>query len=92
VEPPPGPAIIYTLASDWLVVKRRALAPRFDELRAASQLLVTRPEFLGAAHCRGCAYIEGCSAGDVSANWDDWRSAGACHHIHTSVDQILSAV
>jgi T4 beta protein len=90
-EPPPGPAIIYTLACSWLVVKRRPLAPRFDELRAASQLLVTRPEFAGAGHCRGCAYIESCSEGDVSANWSDWRSAGACHHIHTSVDQVLSA-
>jgi Beta protein len=91
-EPPPGPAIIYTVARSWLVVKRRALAPRFDELRAASQALVTRPEFAGAGHCRGCAYIEECSAGGASANWDDWRSAGACHHIQTSVEQISGAV
>jgi len=90
-EPPPGPAIIYTVARNWLVVKRRALAPRFDELRAASQALVARPEFAGAGHCRGCTYIEGCSAGGVSANWGDWRAAGACHHIQTSVEQIAHA-
>ena len=73
-------------------MKRRALAPRFDELRAASQALVIRPEFAGAEHCRGCAYIEGCSEGGVSANWDDWRSAGAAANSAGSGGAIVGTV
>jgi hypothetical protein len=88
LESPPGPAIVYTSGPSWLVVKRHQLAPSFDELRAASQLLLGRPEFAGAAHCRGCAHIQECAAGGSTGRWEAWRAAGTCHHIQTSVAQI----
>lgn len=83
-----GAAIAYTTGCSWLVVKRGRLAPRADELRAASQALLARPEFAGARHCRGCALIEEFATGNSPGGLDGWRAAGVCHHIETSVAEL----
>lgn len=87
-----GASIAYTTGCSWLVVKRGRVAPRSDELRAASQALLARPEFAGAAHCRGCALIEEFAAGDSPGGLDGWRAAGVCHHIETSVAELEALV
>jgi hypothetical protein len=87
-----GASIAYTTGPNWLVVKRRRLAPRTDELRAASQALLARPEFAGGHHCRGCATIEEFATGSSPGGIDGWRAAGVCHHIETSVAELTSLV
>jgi hypothetical protein len=87
-----GASIAYTTGASWLVVKRGHVAPRSDELRAASQALLARPEFAGAAHCRGCALIEEFATGSSPGGLDGWRAAGVCHHIETSVAELSSLV
>jgi hypothetical protein len=82
----------YTTGSSWLVVKRRQLAPRSDELRAASQAILARPEFAGGRHCRGCATIEEFATGGMPGGLDGWRAAGVCHHIETSVAELTLLV
>jgi Beta protein len=91
-DPECGAIIAYTTGCSWLVVKRRRLAPRSDELRAASQALMARPEFAGGRHCRGCATIEEFASGDTPGGIDGWRAAGVCHHIEASVAELTSLV
>jgi len=90
-DSPGGMTITYTTGCSWLVVKRRRVAPRVDELRAASQLVSTRPEFAGPEHCRGCAFIVACASGATSGTPASWRSVIACHHIHASVEELAQA-
>jgi hypothetical protein len=85
-----GATIAYTTGASWLVVKRGRVAPRSDELRAASQALLARPEFAGARHCRGCALIEEFATGSSPGGLDGWHAAGVCHHIETSVAELSS--
>lgn len=85
-----GMTITYTAGCSWLVVKRRRLAPRADELRAASQVVLARPEFAGAGHCRGCSFIEACAAGAQAGSPATWCSVSACHHIHANVDALAA--
>jgi hypothetical protein len=87
-----GATIAYTTGCSWLVVKRGRVAPRSDEVRAASQALLARPEFAGARHCRGCAMIEEFAAGDSPGGLEGWRAAGVCHHIETSVAELTPLV
>jgi Beta protein len=87
-----GASIAYTTGCSWLVVRRGRVAPRSDELRAASQALLARPEFAGAAHCRGCALIEEFATGDTPGGVDGWRAAGVCHHIEASVAELEALV
>jgi len=91
-DPSCGATIAYTTGPNWLVVKRRRLAPRSDELRAASQALLARPEFAGGRHCRGCAAIEEFAIGGSPGGMDGWRAAGVCHHIEESVAELTSLV
>jgi Beta protein len=91
-DPACGATIAYTTGPNWLVVKRRRLAPRADELRAASQALLARPEFAGGHHCRGCATIEEFAIGGSPGGMDGWRAAGVCHHIEASVAELTSLV
>ena len=91
-DPTCGATIAYTTGPNWLVVKRRRLAPRSDELRAASQALLARPEFAGGHHCRGCATIEEFAIGGSPGGMDGWRAAGVCHHIEASVAELTSLV
>ena len=91
-DPDCGAIIAYTTGCSWLVVKRRRLAPRADELRAASQALMARPEFAGGRHCRGCATIEEFASGGAPGGIDGWRAAGVCHHIEASVAELTSLV
>ncbi len=86
-----GMTITYTTGCSWLVVKRRRVAPRVDELRAASQLVSARPEFAGREHCRGCAFIVACASGAAPGTPGTWRSLTACHHIHASVEELAQA-
>ncbi len=87
-----GATIAYTTGCSWLVVKRGRIAPRSDELRAASQALLARPEFAGARHCRGCALIEEFATGSSPGGLEGWRAAGVCHHIETSVAELTPLV
>ncbi|HKN93056.1 MAG TPA: hypothetical protein VJU60_01885 [Thermoleophilaceae bacterium] len=87
-----GATIAYTTGCSWLVVKRGRIAPRSDELRAASQALLARPEFAGARHCRGCALIEEFATGNSPGGLEGWRAAGVCHHIETSVAELTTLV
>jgi hypothetical protein len=91
-DPDCGVTIAYTTGGSWLVVNRRRVAPRSDELRAASQALLARPEFAGGEHCRGCATIEEFATGGSPGGLDGWRAAGVCHHIETSVAELTSLV
>jgi hypothetical protein len=91
-DPDCGATIAYTTGPSWLVVKRRRVAPRSDELRAASQVLLARPEFAGGGHCRGCATIEEFASGGSPGGLDGWRAAGVCHHIEASVAELTSLV
>jgi Beta protein len=87
-----GATITYTTGGSRLVVTRRRLAPRSDELRALSQALLARPEFAGGTHCRGCATIEEFATGGSPGGLDGWRAAGVCHHIETSVAELSALV
>lgn len=91
-DPSCGTSIAYTTGCSWLVVKRGRPAPESDELRAASQALMARPEFAGAAHCRGCALIEEFAAGGSPGGLHGWRAAGVCHHIEASVAELTALV
>jgi len=91
VDPSGGMTITYTTGCSWLVVKRRHVAPRWDELRAASQLVSAHPEFAGRQHCRGCAFIVACASGAAPGTPGTWRSVTACHHIHASVEELAQA-
>lgn len=87
-----GATIAYTTGCSWLVVKRGRVAPMSDEMRAASQALLARPEFQGARHCRGCALIEEFATGNSPGGLEGWRAAGVCHHIETSVAELTPLV
>lgn len=88
----PAAKVRYTLDSDWLVLGgssiRKHGGGQFEDLaRSLSQ----QKGFMGAAHCRGCEAIVGCSEGEVRAgNLEAWRKLGTAHHIAVTFEQLSS--
>jgi hypothetical protein len=86
----PSASIRYATDTQWLVVKRRWVRHGYDQYRDASAIVGGRPEYSGAAHCRGDAFIDACAAGGPTGNLTTWRAVGTSHHLVRTVETIAS--
>jgi hypothetical protein len=86
----PSAGIRYAADAQWLIVKRRWVRHGYDQYRDASQIVLGRPEYCGAVHCRGDAFISACAAGGQTGNLTTWRAVGTSHHVQRTVDAIAS--
>jgi hypothetical protein len=82
--------IRYTLSTQWYIARGLSLRGNGGgQYTAMAAALTASPDFMGVAHCWGCAQADGCGNGTVAAGSPEkWRSIGTCHHLSLTADDV----